>query len=255
MRYGTTELMEPHIGEAPGDDVSVAAGADRRDGGPSEGWRVLVVESAEGEADTLIRGLSRNGHGVARVGTGAKALGAFEDKDMVLVNLELPDLDGLEFCRKVRAVCDVPIIAVTAQGSELDCVLALQAGADDFLAKPYGFRELMARMDAVMRRLRRQEQPAARTISQGRLRVDASTRQVHVAGRLVEVTRKEFDLLYHLALHRDTVVSRKELMERVWQDTWSRRTVDTHISSLRGKLGSAGWIVTVRGVGFRLGDV
>ncbi|MFF7335567.1 response regulator transcription factor [Streptomyces sp. NPDC090306] len=247
--------MEPHIGEAPGDDVSVASGGDQRDSGPSEGWRVLVVESAEGEADTLIRGLSRNGHGVARVGTGAKALSAFEDKDMVLVNLELPDLDGLEFCRKVRAVCDVPIIAVTAQGSELDCVLALQAGADDFLAKPYGFRELMARMDAVMRRLRRQEQPVARTISQGQLRVDASTRQVHVADRLVEVTRKEFDLLYHLALHRDTVVSRKELMERVWQDTWSRRTVDTHISSLRGKLGSADWIVTVRGVGFRLGDV
>jgi DNA-binding response OmpR family regulator len=254
MRYGAAELMEPHIFVGPaGDDAPAAAGTDPRDS-LLDGWRVLVVESAEGEADTLIRGLSRNGHGVARVGTGAKALTAFEGKDLVLVNLELPDLDGLEFCRKVRAVCDVPIIAVTAQGSELDCVLALQAGADDFLSKPYGFRELMARIEAVMRRLRRQARPPAQTISQGRLRIDVGTRQVHVDGRLVEVTRKEFDLLYHLALHRDAVVSRKELMENVWHDTWSRRTVDTHISSLRGKLGSAGWIVTVRGVGFRLGD-
>jgi DNA-binding response OmpR family regulator len=170
----------------------------------------------------------------------------------VLLDLELPDLDGLEVCRGIRAACDTPVIAVTARGTELDRVLGLQAGADDYVVKPYGFRELMARMDAVMRRSRRQPH-AARVISHGLLRIDANLREVSIDGRCIDVTRKEFDLLYLLASNPNTVIPRKLLMQQVWGDSWSRRTVDTHVSSLRTKLGASSWIITVRGVGFRLG--
>ncbi|MFI6084851.1 response regulator transcription factor [Streptomyces sp. NPDC051217] len=218
----------------------------------SAAWRILVVESDAGDALSLAKGLQRQGHQVECVATGGAALQAYEDVDLVLLDLELPDLDGLDVCRGIRAVCDIPVIAVTARGSELDRVLGLQAGADDYLVKPYGFRELMARMDAVMRRS--QPRPAvAKVISQGILRIDASLREVSLAGRSVEVTRKEFDLLYLLASHPDTVISRKRLMREVWGDSWSRRTIDTHVSSLRNKLGASDWIITVRGVGFRLG--
>jgi DNA-binding response OmpR family regulator len=133
-------------------------------------------------------------------------------------------------------------------------VLGLRAGADDYLVKPYGFRELIARMEAVMRRA--QPQPAASTVvSYGPLSIDASRREVSLDGRLIDVTRKEFDLLYLLASYPQVVIPRKRLMHQVWGDSWSRRTVDTHVSSLRNKLGSSRWIITVRGVGFRLGTL
>ncbi|MEU6055329.1 response regulator transcription factor [Streptomyces xanthochromogenes] len=257
MRQYSANLLEPqipaqaaHRGPEPAGAVPV--NSVRPPSTSTESWRVLVVESDTCDADALIRGLRRHGHDVAGSDTGAKALRSYQDVDLVLLDLELPDLDGLEVCKEIRSACDVPIIAVTARSTELDCVLALQAGADDYLVKPYGFRELMARMDAVMRRSRSQS-PAPQAIAHGRLLIDAGTREVHLDSRRIEVTRKEFDLLYHLATHPDTVVSRKELMQRVWGDTWSRRTVDTHVSSLRSKLGASGWIITVRGVGFRFG--
>ena len=122
------------------------------------------------------------------------------------------------------------------------------------MVKPYGFRELMARMEAVMRRVRPRA-PVTQVITRGPLRIDAGTREVRLHGQRVDVTRKEFDLLYLLASKPDTVVSRKQVMTQVWDDSWSRpgRTIDTHVSSLRGKLGASSWILTVRGVGFRLG--
>ncbi|MEE1756580.1 response regulator transcription factor [Streptomyces sp. SP18CS02] len=219
---------------------------------PPESWRVLVVESDTGDAETLIRGLRRHGHLVDRAETGGAALDGYGNADLVLLDLELPDLDGLEVCREIRSVCDVPVIAVTARGSELDRVLGLQAGADDYLVKPYGFRELVARINAVMRRSRPRP-PAPKVLAHGPLLIDAGAREVRLDGRPVCVTRKEFDLLYLLASHPETVIPRKRLMQQIWGDSWSRRTVDSHVSSLRNKLGASDWIITVRGVGFRLG--
>ncbi len=202
--------------------------------------------------EALTRGLQRHGHRVDCAETGEQALKSYQDVDLVLLDLELADLDGLEVCRTIRTTCDIPIIAVTARGTELDRVLGLQAGTDDYVVKPYGFRELMARIDAVMRRVR-PHRANGKVLSHGPLRIDASSREVSVDGRRIDVTRKEFDLLCLLASHPDTVIPRKEIVHQVWGDTWSRRTVDTHVSSLRSKLGCSDWIITVRGVGFRLG--
>ncbi|MFF4830212.1 response regulator transcription factor [Streptomyces sp. NPDC001315] len=207
-----------------------------------------MVENNRSEAEALTVGLRRHGHDVADVATGVEALQVYEGYDLVLLDLELPDVDGLEVCSTIRAACDVPLIAVTARDGELDRVLGLKAGADDYIAKPYSFQELMARMDAVMRRARPR---AATSLSHGGLRIDTRAREVRLHDRHVEVTRKEFDLLSCLAASPDAVISRQELMRRVWGDSWSRRTVDTHINSLRNKLGASDWITTVRGVGFR----
>jgi DNA-binding response OmpR family regulator len=233
----------PHTGAAPAvprtaqEREPVATGHGAAVSMPS-GRRVLVVDADAACADSLVTQLRRHGH---------------EDADLVLLDLELPDLDGLEVCRALRAVSRVPVIIVTARASELDCVLGLQAGADDYVAKPYGLRELMARIEAVMRRAEWQP-AAAREIRHGRLHIDVGSREVLVGDEEVALTRKEFDLLCLLASHPDTVIPRKQLLQQVWGDSWSRRTVDTHVSSLRGKLGDSGWIVTVRGVGFMLGN-
>ncbi|MFE6104090.1 response regulator transcription factor [Streptomyces laurentii] len=212
---------------------------------------MLVVENNPAEAQALAMGLRRHGHVVAGATTGVEALSVYEDYDLVLLDLELPDLDGLEVCRGIRAVCDVPLIAVTARASEVDRVLGLKSGADDYIAKPYSFQELMARMDAVMRRARPQATAVRTALTHGPLTIDTRSREVHLYDRQVEVTRKEFDLLSCLVSSPDAVISRQELMRRVWGESWSRRTVDTHISSLRHKLGASDWITTVRGVGFR----
>ena len=226
--------------------------ASRRIPVKPNGWRVLVVENHGGDAEILVPSLRRQGHEVSKVGSGGEALQAYDDADMVLIDPDLPDLDGLEVCRSIRAVGDTPVIAITRRGSELDRVLALQAGADDYLVKPYSFRELTARMDAVMRRMKPRPK-ATGAIVHGRLRIDATSRQVTVDGRSVALTRKEFELLHLLASQPASVILRKQIMVQVWGDAWSRRTLDTHVSSLRSKLGSSDWIITVRGVGFRLG--
>ncbi|MFD9409993.1 response regulator transcription factor [Streptomyces sp. NPDC059989] len=218
---------------------------------------MLVVENDIGDREALTRGLRRNGHTVDNAKTSTEALAQYRNVDMVLLDLELPDLDGLEVCRIIRSGCDVPIIAVTARGSELDRVLGFQAGVDDYVVKPYGFRELLARMEAVMRRARPAAPPATansvRGISHGPLTIDTGSREVELGGQRIDLTRKEFDLLLLLASQPDSVVPRRQIMHEVWGDSWSRRTVDTHVSSLRSKLGGSAWILTVRGVGFRIG--
>ncbi|WP_093798148.1 response regulator transcription factor [Streptomyces sp. Wb2n-11] len=259
MTQQSTGTLEPHIPGRNHEDRLVppptrAPSAEAGTRPRREAVRVLVVENEPRAAEALVQGLRRHGYRAESVATGAKALQVHRSSDLVLLDLELPDLDGLEICRSIRATCDTPIIVVTARDTELDRVLGLQAGSDDYLAKPYGFRELMARMEAVMRRARPQ-QPVEQVITRGSLRIDARTREVRLDGRHVEVTRKEFDLLHLLASQPEAVISRRQLMVQVWDDSWSRpgRTIDTHVSSLRNKLGSSSWIVTVRGVGFRLG--
>jgi DNA-binding response OmpR family regulator len=216
--------------------------------------RVLVVEEDTAAAECLTHSLRRHGYDADSVSTGTHALKKYHRADLVLLDLELPDLDGLEVCRAIRAACDTPIITVTARGTELDRVLGLQAGSDDYLVKPYGFRELMARVEAVMRRARPRPH-AVRPVSHGPLHIDSGIREVSLDGRLINVTRKEFDFLHLLASQPETVFTRKQIMARVWDCEWTRfnRTIDTHVSSLRKKLGASTWIITVRGVGFRLG--
>ncbi|MCH0541789.1 response regulator transcription factor [Streptomyces sp. MUM 203J] len=254
MKRHATHLLGPHLPRARRTD-SPPLRPPPPVRGRSEALKVLVVESHAPSADTLVHRLRRHGYLAGSVATGAEALRSYRSADMLLLDLDLPDLDGLEVCRSIRAAGETPLIAVTARGSELDRVLGLQAGADDYLVKPYGFRELMARIEAVMRRVRRRR-PQQGVLSRGPLRLDPESCAASLDGVPVEVTCKEFDLLHLLASHPGSVVSRRQLMAQVWDDPRSRpgRTLDTHVSSLRGKLGSSGWIITVRGVGFRLGD-
>jgi two-component system response regulator RegX3 len=173
--------------------------------------------------------------------------------DLVLLDLGLPDLDGFEVCRRLRSQSDVPIIVVTARAEEVDRVIGLELGADDYIVKPFGFRELLARIRAVTRR--RSPRPTeVGTIRVGSLTLDARTRTVTVDDRELALTPKEFDLLAFLAEDPGAVWSRGRILESVWDPHWygPTKTLDVHVASLRKKLGDPAWIETVRGVGFRL---
>ncbi|MFD7557233.1 MULTISPECIES: response regulator transcription factor [unclassified Streptomyces] len=216
---------------------------------------VLVVEDAA-SAGSTVRNLRRQGYEAKGVTTGTDALRMHQRADLVLLDLELPDIDGLEVCRAIRAAGDTPIITFTSRDEELDRVLALQAGSDDCVVKSTGPREIMARIQAVLRRAHPRPLAAPESISLRRLHIDGRAREVRLDGLPVEVTSKEFELLYTLASTPERVVSRKELMAKVWECDWSEssRTIDTHVSSLRAKLGCSKWIVTVRGVGYKIGQ-
>lgn len=220
--------------------------------------QVLVVEDDARIAEALTEALQRFGHEVDWVASGAEALRAVPDAQFVLLDLGLPDLDGQEVCRRVRETSAVPIIAVTARSEELDRILVLQAGADDYMVKPYSMRELMARMEAVSRRTRSSPPPGTGEEEErcvfGPLTVDLRTRQVALHGQLLRLTRREFDLLAALLTDPGAVRHREDLINEVWDPNWhgSTRTLDVHIGSLRSKLGSRNWVESVRGVGFRL---
>jgi len=220
----------------------------------NDALRVLTVESDPRAAKALLRTLQRHGYQAGNVQTGARALQKHENADLLLIDLDLPDLDGIELCRTIRTTCDVPIIVVTARDSEVDRVLSLRAGSDDYVAKPYSSTELMARIEAVMRRVLRQPETVRDVIDIGPLRIDSRAREIHLNGRPVKLTRKEFDLLHLLASRPGSVVTRRQIMMHVWRNqSEPGRTIDTHVSSLRSKLGSSNWIITARGVGFRFG--
>ena len=214
---------------------------------------LLVVEDDEAIAVPLVRGLERSGYEVTRVATGREALDV-DGVDLVLLDLGLPDLDGYEVCRRLRAASSVPIIVVTARGDEGDRVLGLELGADDYVVKPFGIRELVARVRAVSRRAVVEPAGPQRV---GALEIDRRTRRVSVAGRELALAPKEYELLALLADDAGAVVSRNQIMEEVWDPHWygPTKTLDVHVASLRRKLGDPRWIETVRGVGFRLGTV
>ena len=214
--------------------------------------RVLLVEDDQGIATQLVRGLARGGYRVEHVMTGAEAL-SWGEPDVVLLDLELPDADGVQVCRKLRERSAAAIIVVTAHGEEAERVLALDAGADDYLVKPFGLAELQARIRAVLRRIR----PESEVARHGALTVDMRRRKVSVSGADIALTPKEFDILECLAADPGRVVSRQEILESAWDSHWygPTKVLDVHMAALRRKLGVSGLIETVYGRGFRLSDV
>jgi DNA-binding response OmpR family regulator len=212
--------------------------------------RVLLVEDDTRFAGALTAALRRSGYEVDHAPTAAAALAA-PPGDLVLLDVGLPDGDGLDLCRRLRAQGDVAIIMLTARGEERDRVAGLRGGADDYVVKPFGFAELRARIEAVLRRARRQR-GGVREV--GRLRVDLDRLQVRVGDRPLTLTRKEFHLLTLLVTEPGTAVRRERMLTEVWQAAWqgASRTLDVHMATLRGKIGEGAQIETIRGVGYRI---
>jgi two-component system, OmpR family, KDP operon response regulator KdpE len=224
--------------------------------------QLLVVEDDERIRAALIRALRDRGHAVSSAGTGLEGLRQAVDErpDLVVLDLGLPDLDGRELLRMLRAVSSVPVIVATARDDEQSVVQALDAGADDYVVKPFPAGQLDARIRAVLRRAAGAADAATAPVSVADLVIDPRTRRVTLAGEPVDLSPKEFDLLAHLAARAGTVVSRRELLTEVWQLPYggSDKTVDVHLSWLRRKLGESAaaprLLQTVRGVGVRLAE-
>jgi DNA-binding response OmpR family regulator len=224
--------------------------------------QLLVVEDDERIRSALIRALRERGHAVSSAGTALEGLRQAVDgrPDLVVLDLGLPDMDGRELLRMLRAVSAVPVIVATARDDEESVVRALDAGADDYVVKPFPAGQLEARIRAVLRRAAGADDAGLAPVTVGDLVVDPRTRRVTLAGQPVDLSPKEFDLLAHLAARAGTVVSRRELLTEVWQLPYggSDKTVDVHLSWLRRKLGESAaaprLLQTVRGVGVRLAE-
>lgn len=216
---------------------------------------VLLVEDDPSVALSVVDGLESEGFSINHVDTGEKAVQHIQQNlpELVLLDLGLPDIDGQEVCRRIREISTVPIIILSARSEELDRVLALELGADDYLVKPFGMRELVARIKAVVRRANPIESNDT-TQQIGELLIDRRAQRVFIAENEVQLTPKEFDLLCYLARDPGAVFRRSDIMRDVWDTDWfqTTKTVDAHIASLRKKLNHQDWIEAVRGVGFRL---
>jgi two-component system, OmpR family, response regulator RegX3 len=241
---------------------STSVGSSQPPSPETAGPLVLLVEDEESISEPFARALARVGFRttVARTGSEAIEIASGLEPDVVLLDLALPDQDGRDVCRALRQRSDVPIIMVTASGTLTDRVVGLELGADDYVVKPFSVAEVVARIRAVLRRVR-PEPSEAGPLDIGELRIDLPARRVWRAGHEVDLTRKEFDLLARLAQDAGRVVTREALMSDVWDMNWfgSTKTLDVHIAWLRRKLGDdpsqAGgsrYVHTVRGVGFRL---
>lgn len=220
--------------------------------------RLLLVEDDPSIGEPLVEALTREGFVVEWVETGAQALGAGR-ADLVLLDLGLPDLDGREVCRRLRASSSMPIIVLTARDDELERVLLLESGADDYVLKPFGFRELVARIRAVHRRsvpatVAKADVTTTPDGSGPTLVIDCRSRRVMLDGTEVDLTPKEFDLLLLLASEAGRAMARESIIEQVWDAHWwgPTKTLDVHIATLRRKLGDPRWITTLRGIGYRL---
>ena len=215
--------------------------------------RLLLVEDDSTISDPLIEGLRREGFDVELAATGATALSA-APVDLVLLDLGLPDLEGRVVCQELRAASNVPIIVVTARSDEIDRVVLLELGADDYVVKPFGFRELVARIRAVLRRVGQAEASStdSESVLVGALVIDRRRHTVSFEDEPIALTPKEYDLLLCLALDAGAVKTREQLMREVWDEHWwgSTKTLDVHIASLRRKL-NPDVIETVRSVGYR----
>jgi two-component system, OmpR family, response regulator RegX3 len=222
------------------------------------GDRVLLVEDEASISEPFSHALAREGFDpiVAASAAEARTAVAQRDPDIVLLDLMLPDGDGRELARELRASSQLPIIMLTARGSEIDRVVGLELGADDYVVKPFAAAEVIARIRAVLRRSRQRE-PAAEKLSEGDVSINVAARRAWLAGAELSLTRKEFDLLTRLVRSSGQVVTREDLMSDVWDENWfgSTKTLDVHMTALRRKLGedpsAPRHIQTVRGVGFR----
>jgi DNA-binding response OmpR family regulator len=214
---------------------------------------VLIVEDEEAIASLVRAYLERDGYRVTWVGTGADALAelAREPPQLIVLDLGLPDTSGLDLFRSLRTTSSVPVIVLTARDEEADRVAGLEVGADDYITKPFSPRELAARVKAVLRRTEPAEPED--TIALGDVVIDRRGREVSVGGEPVELRAREFDLLSYLVENRGAVVSRDQLVDRVWGLDYpgGTRTVDVHVAQLRSKLGRPELIRTIRGVGYK----
>lgn len=217
---------------------------------------ILLVEDDPSVADGVIDGLETAGFTITHVNTGAKALEVVSsvDFDLVLLDLGLPDIDGQDVCRQIRKSNKVPVIILSARSEEVDRVLALEFGADDYLVKPFGMRELIARIKAVHRRTIPEESQVSQAQTIGPISIDRRSQRIYLRGEEVHLTSKEFDLLAYLATDPGAVYRRNDIMSEVWDTNWygTTKTVDAHVAAVRKKLGNQDWIESVRGVGFRL---
>jgi len=218
---------------------------------------ILVVEDESSIASFVSLYLKNAGYGVRTASTGTEALAqvAAQMPGLIVLDLMLPDIDGIEVCKRIRQTSDVPILMLTARDEDVDKIIGLEVGADDYLTKPFNPRELVARVKSILRRSTpdRRELETEQIIH-GDLRVDAGRREVRVVDEEVQLAPKEFDLLWELLDHRGLVLTRDQLLERVWGYTFAgdTRTVDVHVRQLRRKLGDASPIVTVWGVGYKV---
>jgi len=215
---------------------------------------IVVVDDEPNIADLVDLYLAREGFRVLKTDTGEAGLEAVKQHRprLVVLDVGLPDVDGLEVCKRLRATSQIPVIFLTARDSEVDRVLGLELGGDDYLTKPFSPAELVARVKAVLRRV--DGGPAPEVTQAGDVAIDAGRREVRVAGEPGEFTTKEFDLLRYLAERPGLALSRQQILDGVWGYDWygDARTVDVHIAQVRKKLGDTVGITTVRGVGYRL---
>jgi DNA-binding response OmpR family regulator len=220
---------------------------------------ILVVEDEASIASFVSLYLKNAGYDVRAVATGSAALThvAAETPALIILDLMLPDLDGIEICRRVRKTSDVPILMLTARDEDVDKIIGLEVGADDYLTKPFNPRELVARVKSVLRRSApdRRADREEQELHHGELSINAGRREVKVGEDEIQLAPKEFDLLWELLDHKGLVLTRDQLLERVWGYTFAgdTRTVDVHVRQLRRKLGDASPIVTVWGVGYKVG--
>jgi DNA-binding response OmpR family regulator len=218
---------------------------------------VLVVEDEASIASFVALYLKNAGYTVRTATNGAEALVQVNAQlpDLIVLDLMLPDIDGIEICKRVRQRSDVPILMLTARDEDVDKIIGLEVGADDYLTKPFNPRELVARAKAILRRAgpERRELESA-VLRHGDLTIDAGRREAKVGDEEIQLAPKEFDLLWELLDHRGLVLTRDQLLERVWGYTFAgdTRTVDVHVRQLRRKLGDASPIVTVWGVGYKV---
>ena len=218
---------------------------------------VLVVEDESSIASFVALYLKNAGYAVRTAATGSEALSqvAADQPTLIVLDLMLPDIDGIEVCRRIRKSSDIPILMLTARDEDVDKIIGLEVGADDYLTKPFNPRELVARVKSILRRAGPERREIeSKQLTHGNLLVDAGRREVRVGDEEIQLAPKEFDLLWELLDHRGLVLTRDQLLERVWGYTFAgdTRTVDVHVRQLRRKLGDASPIVTVWGVGYKV---